>query len=164
MQATFPSVPQNATNDFSTTTPLLGTFVSWMKSTYIRAQVESDMTVKPYESEADREARRKAEEEKRRREEEAKGSNDKFRALDVSRPQGMRGCGQAGWGRCSLDSTKPPATSTQWAVGAPTFQMFVLTCNARLITKSLPSKNERVVSFSLRLVLRAAPSRLVIRT
>lgn len=42
------------------------------------------MTVKPYESEADREARRKAEEEKRRREEEAKGSNDKFRALDVS--------------------------------------------------------------------------------
>lgn len=48
-------------------------------------KVESDMTVKPYESEADREARRKAEEEKRRREEEAKGSNDKFRALDVSR-------------------------------------------------------------------------------
>ncbi|CAN0362423.1 unnamed protein product [Pylaiella littoralis] len=44
--------------------------------------VESDMTVQPYESEADREARRKAEEEKRRREEEAKGSNDKFRALD----------------------------------------------------------------------------------
>lgn len=42
------------------------------------------MTVKPYESEADREARRKAEEEKRRREEEAKGSNNKFRALDVS--------------------------------------------------------------------------------
>lgn len=51
-------------------------------------KVESDMTVKPYESEADREARRKAEEEKRRREEEAKGSNDKFRALDVSRADG----------------------------------------------------------------------------
>lgn len=55
------------------------------------------MTVKPYESEADREARRKAEEEKRRREEEAKGSNDKFRALDVSallqRGQGLGGEG-----------------------------------------------------------------------
>lgn len=50
----------------------------------IHSQVETDMTVKPYESEADREARRKAEDEKRQREEEAKGSNDKFRALDVS--------------------------------------------------------------------------------
>lgn len=55
------------------------------------AKVESDMTVKPYESEADREARRKAEEEKRTREEEAKGSNDKFRALDVSREPGYGG-------------------------------------------------------------------------
>ncbi|CAM9864882.1 unnamed protein product, partial [Laminaria digitata] len=35
--------------------------------------VEREMTVQPYESEADREAKRKAEEEKRRREEEAKG-------------------------------------------------------------------------------------------
>lgn len=49
------------------------------------------MTVKPYESEADREARRKAEEEKRRREEEAKGSNHKFRALDVSRSEDESG-------------------------------------------------------------------------
>lgn len=49
-------------------------------------QVEGDMTVQPYESEAAREARTKAEEEKRRREEEAKGANDKFRALDVSEP------------------------------------------------------------------------------
>lgn len=49
------------------------------------------MTVQPYESEADREARRKAEEEKRRREEEAKGSNDKFRALDVSRDKAESG-------------------------------------------------------------------------
>lgn len=51
------------------------------------------MTVQPYESEADREARRKAEEEKRKREEEAKGSNDKFRALDVSRAR-VEGGGQ----------------------------------------------------------------------
>lgn len=50
----------------------------------IFVQVESDMTVMPYESEAEREARRKTEEERRRREEEAKGANDKFRALDVS--------------------------------------------------------------------------------
>lgn len=54
-------------------------------------QVESDMTVKPYESEADRASRRKAEEEKRRREEEAKGSNDKFRALDVSQVDRCQG-------------------------------------------------------------------------
>ncbi|CAM9456895.1 unnamed protein product [Scytosiphon promiscuus] len=44
--------------------------------------VETDMTVKPYESEADRDARRKAEDEKRQREEEARGSNEKIRALD----------------------------------------------------------------------------------
>lgn len=48
-----------------------------------KMQVEKEMTVKPYEREADREARRKAEEEKRRREEEAKGANDKIRALEV---------------------------------------------------------------------------------
>lgn len=45
------------------------------------------MTVKPYESEADREDRKKMEEEKRRREEEAHGANDKFRALDVRHAQ-----------------------------------------------------------------------------
>lgn len=62
----------------------------------VRLQVESDMTVKPYESEADREARRKVEEEKRRREEEAKGSNEKFRALDVSQCQGSMRDDQGG--------------------------------------------------------------------
>lgn len=60
------------------------------------------MTVKPYESEADREARRKAEEEKQRREEEAKGSNDKFRALDVSRCQGFGGDSSGGVGVSSI--------------------------------------------------------------
>lgn len=54
------------------------------------SQVDRDMTVQPYESEADREARRKVEEEKRRREEEAKGANDKFRALEVSRSRADR--------------------------------------------------------------------------
>lgn len=75
-----------ATIHFSTITAFADIFASLVKYTY-GPQVESDMTVKPYESEGDREARRKAEEEKRRREEEAKGSNDKFRALDVSRCQ-----------------------------------------------------------------------------
>lgn len=46
-------------------------------------QVDNDMTLTPYESEADVELRRKGEEEKRMREEEAKGANDKLRALEV---------------------------------------------------------------------------------
>ncbi|CAN0578705.1 unnamed protein product, partial [Ectocarpus sp. 12 AP-2014] len=66
--------------------------------------VESDMTVKPYESEADREARRKAEEEKRRREEEAKGSNDKFRALDDM----MHGTLEVKQDTLTVDAVKKP--------------------------------------------------------
>ncbi|CAM9147521.1 unnamed protein product, partial [Ectocarpus sp. 13 AM-2016] len=66
--------------------------------------VESDMTVKPYESEADREARRKAEEEKRRREEEAKGSNDKFRALDDM----MHGTLEVKQDALTVDAVKKP--------------------------------------------------------
>lgn len=58
------------------------------------------MTVLPYESEVDREARKKAEEERRRREEEAKGANDSFRALEViSTGQGrVGGADEGGWG------------------------------------------------------------------
>ncbi|CAB1115795.1 unnamed protein product [Ectocarpus sp. CCAP 1310/34] len=66
--------------------------------------VESDMTVKPYESEADRDARRKAEEEKRRREEEAKGSNDKFRALDDM----MHGTLEVKQDALTVDTVKKP--------------------------------------------------------
>ncbi|CBJ28164.1 conserved unknown protein [Ectocarpus siliculosus] len=66
--------------------------------------VESDMTVKPYESEADKEARRKAEEEKRRREEEAKGSNDKFRALDDM----MHGTLEVKQDALTVDAVKKP--------------------------------------------------------
>lgn len=47
------------------------------------SQVEGEMTVGPYESDATKETRRRMEEEKRRREEEAKGADDKLRALEV---------------------------------------------------------------------------------
>lgn len=74
--------------------PPTAVVTSWANVLYI--QVERDMTVQPYESEADREARRKAEEEKRRREEEAKGANDRFRALEVKLRRGGRGRGSNG--------------------------------------------------------------------
>lgn len=48
-----------------------------------KIQVDNEMTVKPYESEADHALRAKADEERRKREEEAKGANDKYRALEV---------------------------------------------------------------------------------
>lgn len=63
-----------------------------------RPQVEKEMTLKPYESEADRQVRRKVEEEKRRREEEAKGENDKFRALEVRLSSDRRRSGAEGGG------------------------------------------------------------------
>lgn len=58
------------------------------------AQVDNEISVGPYESEADKRAIKRAEEEKRRREEQARETNDKFRALEVLHTV---------WGRKNVD-------------------------------------------------------------